>query len=51
MTTSPETDALNHPALRRLIEEASTGAIDNFAKAPAAKAKKAARADAYKLAH
>jgi hypothetical protein len=24
MTTSPETEALNHPALRRLIEEAST---------------------------
>jgi hypothetical protein len=24
MTTSRETDALNHPALRRLIEEAST---------------------------
>jgi Ca-activated chloride channel homolog len=33
------------------IEAASTGAIDNFAKAPAAKAKKAARADAYLLSH
>jgi Ca-activated chloride channel family protein len=33
------------------IEAASTGAIDNFAKAPPQKAKKATRADAYKLAH
>lgn len=32
------------------IEAASNGAIDNFAKAPPAKAKKATRADAYKLA-
>ena len=32
------------------IEAASTGAIDNFAKAPPEKAKKAARADAYQLA-
>jgi len=33
------------------IEAASAGAIDNFAKAPASKAKKATRADAYKLSH
>ena len=40
---------LDAPAVRA-IEAASNGAIDNFAKAPAAKAKKAARADAYQLA-
>jgi Ca-activated chloride channel family protein len=40
---------LDAPSLQA-IEAASTGAIDNFAKAPAAKAKKAARADAYQLA-
>ena len=42
--------ALDAPSVQA-IEAASTGAIDNFAKAPAAKAKKATRADAYKLAH
>lgn len=40
---------LDAPALQA-IEAASTGAIDNFAKAPPAKAKKAARAEAYQLA-
>jgi hypothetical protein len=33
------------------IEAASSGASYNFSKAPATKAKKATRADAYKLAH
>lgn len=42
--------ALDAPSVQA-IEAASNGAIDNFAKAPAAKAKKAARADAYELAH
>ncbi|HEY5945684.1 MAG TPA: VWA domain-containing protein [Kofleriaceae bacterium] len=42
--------ALDVPSVQA-IEAASTGAIDNFAKAPAAKAKKATRADAYKLSH
>jgi Ca-activated chloride channel family protein len=42
--------ALDAPSVEA-IEAASNGAIDNFAKAPAAKAKKATRADAYKLAH
>ena len=42
--------ALDAPSVQA-IEAASSGAIDNFAKAPAAKAKKAARADAYKLSH
>jgi Ca-activated chloride channel family protein len=42
--------ALDAPSIQA-IEAASTGAIDNFAKAPAAKAKKATRADAYKLSH
>jgi Ca-activated chloride channel family protein len=40
---------LDAPALQA-IEAASNGAIDNFAKSPPAKAKKAARADAYELA-
>jgi Ca-activated chloride channel family protein len=40
---------LDAPSMRA-IEAASAGAIDNFAKAPPAKAKKATRADAYKLA-
>lgn len=40
---------LEAPALQA-IEAASTGAIDNFAKAPPERAKKAARADAYQLA-
>ena len=39
------------PAAVQAIETASDTAIDNFAKAPATKAKKATRADAYKLAH
>jgi len=42
--------ALDAPSVQA-IEAASNGAIDNFAKAPAAKAKKAARADAYELSH
>jgi Ca-activated chloride channel homolog len=42
--------SLDAPSMQA-IESASTGAIDNFAKAPASKAKKATRADAYKLAH
>src|SRR6185503_19239488 len=39
--------SLDAPSMQA-IESASTGAIDNFAKAPAQKAKKATRADAYK---
>src|SRR6185503_4649566 len=39
--------ALDAPSVQA-IQAASSGAIDNFAKAPAAKAKKATRADAYK---
>ena len=42
--------ALNAPALQA-IEAASIGAIDNFAKAPPQKARKAARAGAYDLVH
>jgi Ca-activated chloride channel family protein len=41
--------ALDAPSVRA-IEAASTTAIDNFAKAPPERAKKAARADAYQLA-
>lgn len=39
------------PAAVQAIEAATDSASDNFAKAPATKAKKATRADAYKLAH
>ena len=39
------------PASVQMIESASSGAIDNFAKAPPSRAKKATRADAYKLSH
>jgi hypothetical protein len=42
--------ALDAPSVQA-IEAASSGAIDNFAKAPPQKAMKATRADAYKLAH
>jgi hypothetical protein len=41
--------ALDAPSVQA-IEAASTSAVENFAKAPATKAKKATRADAYKLA-
>jgi Ca-activated chloride channel family protein len=41
--------ALDAPSVQA-IEAASTAAVENFAKAPATKAKKATRADAYKLA-
>jgi Ca-activated chloride channel family protein len=41
---------MDAPAMQA-IEAASSGASQNFATAPATKAKKATRADAYKLAH
>ena len=41
---------MDAPAMQA-IEAASSGASSNFATAPATKAKKATRADAYKLAH